>query len=82
MRGVEGRDASPDLLLALVGILFAVGGAAIETSFAGAYNLAQFFGWKWGKKERPAGAARFTLAWIVMFGLAMAVVMTGYDPSS
>ena len=68
------------LLLALVGILFAVGGAAIETSFSGAYNLAQFFGWKWGKKERPAGAARFTLAWIAIFGLAMAVVMTGYDP--
>ena len=68
------------LLLALVGILFAVGGAAIETSFSGAYNLAQFFGWKWGKKERPAGAPRFTLAWIAMFGLAMAVVMTGYDP--
>ena len=45
------------LLLALVGILFAVGGAAIETSFAGAYNLAQFFGWEWGKRERPAGAA-------------------------
>jgi hypothetical protein len=59
---------------------FAAGGAAIETSFSGAYNLAQFFGWKWGKKERPAGAARFTLAWIAMFGLAMAVVMTGYDP--
>ncbi|MGZ4409391.1 MAG: NRAMP family divalent metal transporter, partial [Gaiellaceae bacterium] len=33
------------LLLALVGILFAVGGAAIETSFSGAYNLAQFLGW-------------------------------------
>ncbi|MDX6400268.1 MAG: manganese transport protein, partial [Gaiellaceae bacterium] len=35
------------LILALVGILFAVGGAAIETSFSGAYNLAQFFGWQW-----------------------------------
>ena len=46
------------LLLALVGILFAVGGAAIETSFAGAYNLAQFFGWRWGKKERPAAPPR------------------------
>ena len=42
------------LLLAIVGILFAVGGAAIETSFSGAYNMAQFFGWRWGKKERPA----------------------------
>ena len=68
------------LLLALVGILFAVGGAAVETSFAGAYNLAQFFGWRWGKKERPANAPRFTLAWLVIFALALLVVMTGYDP--
>jgi Mn2+/Fe2+ NRAMP family transporter len=68
------------LLLALVGILFAVGGAAIETSFSGAYNLAQFFGWRWGKRERPARASRFTLSWLAMFALAFAVVMTGYDP--
>jgi Mn2+/Fe2+ NRAMP family transporter len=68
------------LLLALVGILFAVGGAAIETSFSGAYNLAQFFGWRWGKKERPAAATRFTLAWLGIFALALLLVMTGYDP--
>ena len=68
------------LLLALVGILFAVGGAAVETSFAGAYNLAQFFGWRWGKKERPAAASRFTLSWLAIFALALLVVMTGYDP--
>ncbi len=68
------------LVLALVGILFAVGGAAIETSFAGAYNLAQFLGWRWGKKERPAGAPRFTLSWVVIFAAALVVVMTGVDP--
>jgi manganese transport protein len=68
------------LMLALAGILFAVGGAAIETSFAGAYNLAQFFGWRWGKKERPANAPRFTLSWLMIFALALLVVMTGYDP--
>jgi Mn2+/Fe2+ NRAMP family transporter len=68
------------LLLALVGILFAVGGAAIETSFSGAYNLAQFFGWRWGKKERPAAASRFTLSWLAIFALALLLVMTGYDP--
>jgi Mn2+/Fe2+ NRAMP family transporter len=68
------------LLLALVGILFAVGGAAIETSFSGAYNAAQFFGWRWGKKERPAAASRFTLSWLVIFALAALVIMTGYDP--
>jgi manganese transport protein len=68
------------LLLALVGILFAVGGAAIETSFAGAYNLAQFFGWRWGKKERPAGAPRFALSWLGIFAMALLVVMSGVDP--
>jgi len=68
------------LLLALVGILFAVGGAAIETSFAGAYNVAQFFGWRWGKKERPAAASRFTLSWLIIFALGTLVVLTGYDP--
>jgi len=68
------------LLLAIVGILFAVGGAAIETCFSGAYNVSQFFGWRWGKFEPPARASRFTLAWLVIFALAMLVVMTGYDP--
>ena len=68
------------LILALVGILFAVGGAAIETSFSGAYNVAQFFGWQWGKREKPSGAPRFALSWIVMFVLALGIVMTGYDP--
>jgi manganese transport protein len=68
------------LLIALVGILFAVGGAAVETSFAGAYNVSQFFGWRWGKRERPAVASRFTLSWLIIFALALLVVMTGYDP--
>jgi len=37
------------LLLALLGILFAVGGASIDTVFSGAYNLVQFCGWEWGR---------------------------------
>jgi Mn2+/Fe2+ NRAMP family transporter len=68
------------LLLALVGILFAVGGASIDTLFAGAYNLAQFFGWEWGRYRTPAGAPRFTLTWMVLLVLALGVVMTGVDP--
>jgi len=68
------------LLFALVGMLFAVGGAAIETSFSGAYNLAQFFGWEWGKRRRPGGAPRFTIDWIVIFVLALGIVITGYCP--
>jgi manganese transport protein len=78
--GVEAVLGKIGLILALVGILFAVGGAAIETSFSGAYNLAQFFGWQWGKKERPSKAPRFALSWIVIFVLALGIVMTGYDP--
>jgi Mn2+/Fe2+ NRAMP family transporter len=67
------------LLLALVGILFAVGGASIDTVFAGAYNLAQFFGWEWGRYRHNVGAPRFTLTWIVLLVLGLAIVMTGVD---
>jgi manganese transport protein len=68
------------LILALVGTLFAVGGAAIDTCFSGAYNLSQFLGWEWGKHRRAGGAPRFTITWIVLLVLAMGVVMTGIDP--
>ena len=68
------------LILALVGILFAVGGASIDTLFAGAYNLAQFMGWEWGRYRSNAGAPRFTLTWLVLLVLAFGIVMTGVDP--
>jgi Mn2+/Fe2+ NRAMP family transporter len=68
------------LLLAIVGILFAVGGAAIDTLFSGAYNLAQFLGWEWGRYRHPSGAPRFTLTWIVLLVLGLGAVMTGVDP--
>jgi len=68
------------LILALVGMLFAISGAAIDSVFAGAYNLAQFFGWEWGKYRHNAGAPRFTIMWAVMLVLGFLVVMTGVDP--
>jgi manganese transport protein len=68
------------LILALVGILFAVSGAAIDSCFAGAYNVAQFFGWEWGKYRHNAGAPRFTLAWIGMLIVGFLIVVTGVDP--
>jgi manganese transport protein len=68
------------LVLALVGILFAVGGAAIDTVYSGAYNIAQFLGWEWGKYRTNAGAPRFTIAWVVMLALGFLVVVTGIDP--
>jgi manganese transport protein len=68
------------LLLALIGILFAVGGASIDTVFSGAYNVAQFFGWEWGRYRHPSGAPRFTLAWLALLVLAFLIVVTGVDP--
>jgi manganese transport protein len=68
------------LLLALVGILFAVSGAAIDSAFAGAYNMAQFFGWEWGKYRHNAGAPRFTIAWAAMLLTGFLIVVTGVDP--
>jgi Mn2+/Fe2+ NRAMP family transporter len=67
------------LLLGLLGILFAVGGASIDTVFAGAYNLAQFCGWEWGRYRHPSGAPRFALTWIVLLVLGLAIAMTGVD---
>jgi len=78
--GAEVPIGEVGLLLALTGILFAVGGASIDTLFAGAYNLAQFFGWEWGRYRHASGAPRFTLTWMVLLGLALAIVMTGVDP--
>ncbi len=78
--GAEEPIGKIGLLLALVGILFAVGGASIDTVFSGAYNLAQFLGWEWGRYRHPAGAPRFTLTWLVLLVLALGIVITGVDP--
>jgi manganese transport protein len=78
--GAEQPIGKIGLLLAIVGILFAVGGASIDTVFSGAYNLAQFLGWEWGRYRQPAGAPRFALTWMVLLVLALAIVMTGVDP--
>src|SRR5262249_2359476 len=61
------------LRLGLIGMLFALSGAAIESSLAGAYVLCQFFGWEWGRYRGPAGAPRFTLAWMGMLAVAVVV---------
>jgi len=70
------------LLLALLGMLFAVAGAAVETCMANAYAVSPFFGWEWGRHKKPWEAPRFTFAWIVLFLLALGIVMTGVDVMS
>jgi Mn2+/Fe2+ NRAMP family transporter len=67
------------LMLALLGMFFAVAGAAVETCMANAYSIAQFFGWMWGRHKKPWEAPRFTLTWIALFILALLIVLTGVD---
>jgi manganese transport protein len=68
------------LVLAMIGMLFAIGGAAVDASFAAAYSIAQFAGWEWGKYRRPSGAPRFTFCWLAFFGLGILVLLTGLNP--
>jgi manganese transport protein len=67
------------LILAFIGILFAVGGATIDTA---AYNLAQHQGWKWGKRFRLLDEPRFTLSLVGFLLLGFAIAQTGVDPIS
>ena len=66
--------------VAVLGMFFAFAGAAIETALSGAYNLAQFLGWPWGKYQRPHAAARFTVTWFVVFVASAVIDATGIDP--
>ncbi len=68
------------LILAMVGILFAVGGATIDTAFSAAYNLAQHQGWKWGKRFRLLNEPRFTLSLAGFLLAGFAIAETGVDP--
>jgi Mn2+/Fe2+ NRAMP family transporter len=68
------------ILLGLLGILFAISGAAIETCLACAYGVSQFFGWRWGRHRPPKETPLFTLAWMAVFVLAVGIVLTGVEP--
>jgi Mn2+/Fe2+ NRAMP family transporter len=68
------------LVLALVGILFALGGATIDCAFSAAYNLAQHEGWKWGKRRGLESEPKFVLSLGAFFLLGYAIVQTGVDP--
>jgi Mn2+/Fe2+ NRAMP family transporter len=68
------------LAFAIVGILAATFGAALETTLSSGYTLAQFFGWSWGKFRRPAQAARFHLSMIICLLVGGGILATGVDP--
>lgn len=77
---VEQSFGQTGLLLALLGMLMAVAGATIDSSFAAAYTVAQFCGWEWGRYRGPRRAPRFALTWLAMLAAGVAIVLTGIDP--
>jgi Mn2+/Fe2+ NRAMP family transporter len=76
----QGAFGETGLLLALGGMMFCVGGAAIDSSFSASYNLAQFLGWEWGRYRGPRKAPRFTVSWLIFLCLAILIVLTGINP--
>jgi Mn2+/Fe2+ NRAMP family transporter len=67
-------------MLALAGIFFAVGGAAVETALAAGYNVAQFFRIPWGKRKRPSEVPLFTLLWMAAIVVGLAIACSGINP--
>jgi len=72
-----GRKA---LVLALIGTMACLAGAALETGLSGAYNLCQFFNLAWGKNQPAKAVPVFTAAWIGMFVMAFLIAVTGLRP--
>ena len=72
-----GRKA---LVIALLGALACIGGAAIETALSGAYNACQFYNFDWGKNRRARDVPVFTVVWVAMLGLALIIALTGIRP--
>jgi manganese transport protein len=68
------------LVLACLGTLACIGGAAIETALSGAYNICQFFDCPWGKNLPPKSAKTYTAAWVGMFAIALVTVLLGVQP--
>lgn len=66
--------------VALVGIFFAIGGAAVETALSAAYNVTQFFNVPWGKRRKPLEVPLFTACWIAALLLGLAIASSGVNP--
>ena len=68
------------LVIAIVGIFAATFGATLETLLASSYDIAQYFGWSYGKLQVPARAARFTTVTLVLLLASGAFALTSINP--
>lgn len=66
--------------LAMLGMFFAVTGAAVETSMSIGYMLCQFLELPWGKKKSPREAPVFHGGWLATVLIALAVMLLYPQP--
>ncbi|HKN88503.1 MAG TPA: divalent metal cation transporter, partial [Nitrospiraceae bacterium] len=72
--------AGKALIIALLGAIACIGGAAIETALSGAYNVCQFYDFEWGKNRPAKDVPVFTAGWAGMLALALIIAVTGVRP--
>jgi Mn2+/Fe2+ NRAMP family transporter len=72
--------AQKALIVALLGTLACIAGAAIETTLSSAYNLCQFFNLPWGKDLPAREAPAYTVAWVGMFALSTGIALLSSRP--
>ena len=80
LMGAAGPLGHIGFVVAVVGIFFAVGGAAVETALAAAYNVTQFFELPWGKRKKPREVPAFTACWMAAIGIGFLVAASGINP--
>lgn len=78
--GAAGPLGHLGFMVAVVGIFFAVGGAAVETALAAAYNVTQFFDLPWGKRKKPREVPAFTACWMAAIAIGFLVAASGINP--
>lgn len=70
----------PALIIALLGMLAAIGSAAVQTAMCVGYNTCQFFKIKWDKNLPPRDVPQFTGLWVGTLALGTLIALTGVQP--
>jgi Mn2+/Fe2+ NRAMP family transporter len=68
------------LVVALIGMFFAIAGAAAETALSNAYTITQFFRRPWGKDRKWREAPLFHGLWGASIALGLVIALTGVKP--
>jgi len=68
------------LIFAFLGFFACVFAAATESALSVGYSVAQYFGWTWGKRHRPADAPRFHVVCLASVIAATGFILTTVDP--